>query len=141
MKIAKLTLSVMAALSFSFGGFAADPVKNDPAIFSKPAPGASETLSGQIGHASKGGDKGAKKSKKTESAELVLHVAEHHGKKKADAGAQHGKSVTLSATGDVLTQLNDLAKNHAHVKVTGTLSGETLTVTSVTEEQHKGKKK
>jgi hypothetical protein len=138
MKFLKLTALVLAAFCISAFSFADEPAKTDTLLLSRPINGA-ETLSGQLGN--KAGEKGAKKGKKTSSSELVLHVSEHHGKKKTDKGAQHGKSVTLTATGDILKQLNEFAHKHAHVKVSGSLNGDTMTVTSVSEEHHKGKGK
>lgn len=137
MKTVTLIALVAAFCCCSATSFADEPAKSDTLFLAKPVSGA-ETLSGQLGH--KTGEKGAKKGKKASSSELVLHVSEHHGKKKTDKGAQHGKSVTLTASGNVLTQLNEFAKKHAHVKVSGTIDGENMTVTSVTEEHKKGKK-
>ena len=62
---------------------------------------------------------------------LTLHIAGM--KVKGDKAAKKGRTVTLTATGDVLAQLNTLADKHAHVKVTGDVTGETMAVKEATE--------
>ena len=97
-----------------------------------------------IGDLSKGaggeGKKAAKKAAKKglNPDALVLHVAGQ--KNKADKGdkdakkeAKHGKDITLTASGDILAQLTAFAEKHAHIKVTGSLSGDTMTVKEVSE--------
>ncbi len=81
-------------------------------------------------HAAKGGGAGH---------ELVMHVHTHHGKSATDPTAKHGKTVKIAASGSVLKELHELAKAHAHVKVTGTLSGDVMNVTAVSETHHKPK--
>jgi hypothetical protein len=92
-----------------------------------------ETLIGTLSH---GGGKG-KAAKKSASTALVLKV-KPEGKNK-DKTAEK-RTVTLTATGDILTQLNTLAEKKAHIRVTGTMTGDAMTVTSVTEEATKPKK-
>jgi hypothetical protein len=95
-----------------------------------------EVLTGTLSMGAAGkGDKKAKK--KSADKTLVLYV-KPEGKK--DKGAEK-RTVKLTATGDILTQLNGLAEKHAHVRVTGNLNGDAMTVTTVTEEAAKEKKK
>ncbi len=105
---------------------------------------ASDTLTGDI---SKGAPTGKAKKKKKggsgDSSTLTLAVAHPKGKeaKKAKKEGKTPKTVTLLASGDVLSQLNAFADKHAHVKVTGTLSGDSMTVKEVTEVEADKKKK
>lgn len=62
---------------------------------------------------------------------LTLHIAGM--KVKGDKAAKKGRTVTLTATGDVLAQLTALADKHAHVKVSGEVNGNTMTVKEASE--------
>ena len=84
----------------------------------------------------KGKEKSAKKAAKKgiDDNSLVLHVANTGDKKdKTDKATKHGQDITLTATGDVLAQLTAFAEKHAHIKVTGTLNGDKMTVKEVSE--------
>jgi hypothetical protein len=94
-----------------------------------------ETLVGVLSH---GGGKGAKAKKNANGTALTLKVGAGGGKNK-DKTAEK-RTVTLTATGDILTQLNTLAEKKAHIKVTGKLDGDKMTVTSVSEEASKPRK-
>ncbi|MEI6232669.1 MAG: hypothetical protein WCT04_06435 [Planctomycetota bacterium] len=96
-----------------------------------------------VGELSKGLPEGGKPKSEKKAAKaklagdaLTLHVAGHADGakgKKAEKGAKNGQNYTLIASGELLAQLTNLAEKHAHVKVTGALSGETLTVKEVSE--------
>lgn len=84
----------------------------------------------------KGKEKASKKAAKKgiDDKSLVLLVANHGDKKdKAEKGSKHGQEIILTATGDVLAQLTAFAEKHAHIKVTGSLTGDTMTVKEVSE--------
>jgi len=111
--------------------------------------GSNESLIGDISKGApvgKGKAKNKKKGGSGDASALVLTVAHAKGKeaKKARKEGKTPKTVTLLASGDILSQLNAFADKHAHIKVTGTLNGDTLTVTEVAEapaETAKKKKK
>lgn len=114
------------------------------------APDGSATLSAAhqneslVGDISKGAGKGKGKTKAEKKAAkndttLTLKVA---GEKiKGDKSAKKGRTITLTATGDVLTQLTSFAEKKAHIKVTGDLNGDTMTVKEVSEAPADAKKK
>lgn len=68
---------------------------------------------------------------------IVLSVV---GEKVKGEKGRNRREVTLSATGDLLTQLTTLADQKKQVKVTGTLTGETMTVKEVSEVPGGGEK-
>jgi len=74
--------------------------------------------------------------KASAESEVQLHVHTHHGKAANDPTALHGKTVSLTASGSILHKLHALARMHAHVHVSGTLSGDLMTVTEVSETHH-----
>lgn len=56
-------------------------------------------------------------------------------------GMKNARQVTLTATGDILTQLTSLADKSAHVKVSGSVTGDTMTVKEASEAPVDAKKK
>ncbi|MCY3023767.1 MAG: hypothetical protein NTW87_32710 [Planctomycetota bacterium] len=54
-------------------------------------------------------------------------------KKNKRAGGGAEETINLTATGDVASKIGDLVKKSAAVEVTGTLTGDTMKVSSVTE--------
>ncbi|HLX60372.1 MAG TPA: hypothetical protein VKX17_03725 [Planctomycetota bacterium] len=101
---------------------------------------ANESLAGVIGKA-KPKDKAEKKAAKKGGGldTFTLHVA--GSKIKGDKEAKKGRTVTLTASGDVLAQLKAFAETKAHIKVTGDLNGDTMTVKEVSETPADKKKK
>jgi len=129
MKSLKFALPLMLAMVVSVGLKAADEkpaaagTETKPAD-TKPAAGTEVTMKGALGE------------KPADAKAGIVATLKHHEK-----GAPKGdsKTLNLAATGDIATELTTLAGKKAHVEITGTQDGDTITVTKVTESKGKGK--
>jgi hypothetical protein len=132
MNILKHALPIAAAACLAASvPFAVAPVNTGATVLAAPSASGVEHLTGELVtglHHHHG--------KASSTSELQLHVHVHHGRAATDATALHGKTVSLTASGSVLSKLHALAGKHAHVRVSGTLSGNTMTVTEVSEVHH-----